>query len=268
MPTLTTNYSLNKPLVNDSTDQDLWGDYLNDNADIIDSALLTAIQNKWTILTKTADYTVLTIDINTFFLSNATSAAIEYTLPSAATAGAGFKIAFKKTDNSVNAITLTPDGSETIDAAASYTISSQNQTVQLVSDGTNWQNLITTVPDATTSVKGKAALAAAADVLAGTDAEKAVTVASLVTASIAADGYYKLPGGLIVQWGSFTPISSSAFIAETFPLEFPAACYAITLGLSYPSIAAVVCHVTDITTTGFNGRGPAGYPVYYIAIGK
>lgn len=39
MPSYTTNYNLNKPLVNDPTDQDLWGGYLNDNMDTIDAAL-------------------------------------------------------------------------------------------------------------------------------------------------------------------------------------------------------------------------------------
>lgn len=39
MPTVTTNYSLNKPLVNNATDQDLWGGYLNTNMDTIDTTM-------------------------------------------------------------------------------------------------------------------------------------------------------------------------------------------------------------------------------------
>lgn len=39
MPTLTTEYSLNKPLVNNATDSDLWGGQLNDNLDTIDEEL-------------------------------------------------------------------------------------------------------------------------------------------------------------------------------------------------------------------------------------
>lgn len=39
MPTYTTPYNLAKPLVNDPTDQDLWGGELNSNMDIIASAL-------------------------------------------------------------------------------------------------------------------------------------------------------------------------------------------------------------------------------------
>ena len=43
-PTYTTHYNLSKPLVNDPTDEDLWGGYLNDDMDTIDAALY-AIRN-------------------------------------------------------------------------------------------------------------------------------------------------------------------------------------------------------------------------------
>lgn len=39
MPTQTTNFSLDKPLVNNATDQDLWGGYLNSGLDTIDSVM-------------------------------------------------------------------------------------------------------------------------------------------------------------------------------------------------------------------------------------
>ena len=38
MPTTTTNFSFNKPLVNDAIDEDLWGGQLNDNWDSIETA--------------------------------------------------------------------------------------------------------------------------------------------------------------------------------------------------------------------------------------
>lgn len=41
MPTFTTYYNLAKPLVNDPTDEDVWGNELNSNMDIIDSTLHT-----------------------------------------------------------------------------------------------------------------------------------------------------------------------------------------------------------------------------------
>lgn len=41
MSTTTTNYALIKPAVNNATDQDLWGTYLNTNLDTIDTQLKT-----------------------------------------------------------------------------------------------------------------------------------------------------------------------------------------------------------------------------------
>lgn len=42
MPTTTTNYALIKPNVNDPVDEDLWGGYLNDDLDDIDTLIKTA----------------------------------------------------------------------------------------------------------------------------------------------------------------------------------------------------------------------------------
>lgn len=39
MPNYTTNYNIPKPLVNDPTDQDLWGGYQNSGMDIIDTQM-------------------------------------------------------------------------------------------------------------------------------------------------------------------------------------------------------------------------------------
>lgn len=46
MPTSTTNLLLNKPLVNNATDQDLWGGQWNTNADVIDSEAVLATVDK------------------------------------------------------------------------------------------------------------------------------------------------------------------------------------------------------------------------------
>ena len=139
MSTLTPNYDLIKPAVNDPTDQDLWGGYLNSNFDIIDTQLLA--NNKYPMVTKTIDYTVLTTDLKTVFLSDATGAEIEYTLPSAVTATAGFSVTFVKIDSTSNNIIITPDGSETINDDVDYRISTQFESVTLVSDGSNWVSI-------------------------------------------------------------------------------------------------------------------------------
>lgn len=56
MPTLTSNFSFNKPLVNDPIDEDLWGGQLNDNWDSIDTILdaLTPLGTIQTITQTTA----------------------------------------------------------------------------------------------------------------------------------------------------------------------------------------------------------------------
>ena len=58
-------------------------------------------------------------------------------LPAAATAGAGFRFTAWKTDNTNNVI-IEPDGSETINGAANYTLATQYEAAQFVTDGTSW----------------------------------------------------------------------------------------------------------------------------------
>jgi hypothetical protein len=52
MPTFTPNYNLAKPLVNSAVDQDLWGNELNGDMDIIDTTL-ASLQAQITALTST-----------------------------------------------------------------------------------------------------------------------------------------------------------------------------------------------------------------------
>lgn len=58
------------------------------------------------------------------------------TLPSAAAVGAGWVLFVKKTASGT--ITVDGDGSETINGQANYGLRNSNQSVELVSDGTNW----------------------------------------------------------------------------------------------------------------------------------
>lgn len=71
-------------------------------------------------------------------LLDATTGAFSAKLPDPAIV-VGQPLIFKKTDSSGNAITLTPFSAETMDGASSLILTQQYQTVQLVSDGTNWQ---------------------------------------------------------------------------------------------------------------------------------
>lgn len=58
MPTLTTNLSLKKPLVNSATDQDVWGDQLNEDLDTLDSEAAT-----WTINKSAANFALSNVNL-------------------------------------------------------------------------------------------------------------------------------------------------------------------------------------------------------------
>lgn len=65
-----------------------------------------------------------------------------------------------------------------------------------------------------------------------------ILYAGTQVSSIAANGYQKLPSGLIVQWGSLST-SASVSTTATFPIAFPNAVFAVN--------------------GTWNGGGPAGY---------
>jgi hypothetical protein len=87
------------------------------------------------IVTKTADYTVTASDYA--ILGDASSGAITITLPTAVGI-AGRVYVVKKIDNSSNVVTVAASGSETIDGATTYTLSSQWKYVTIISNGSNW----------------------------------------------------------------------------------------------------------------------------------
>lgn len=106
--------------------------------------------------------------------------------------------------------------------------------------------------------------------LKGESADTALTGAAVLTSlasfgrSISANGYQKLPGGLVIQWGNFSSNTDNDQTI-TFPITFPTACYAVTSTISgiIGSVSAssfTVNRINDIyggTATG-----------YFIAIGS
>lgn len=100
----------------------------------------------------------------------------------------------------------------------------------LTPDHTNLGQLLSALQamglrDATETLKGRVELATSAEVLAGTDAVRAVTPAGLMSAfgkSLASSGYQKFPGGMIIQW--FSGVTSGTNGADStfnFPIAFP-----------------------------------------------
>ena len=71
------------------------------------------------------------------YLMDATSGNLTVTLPTANSA-VGRDIDIKKIDSSANTVTIDGNGSETIDGNSGIVISSQHNSLTMVSDGSNW----------------------------------------------------------------------------------------------------------------------------------
>jgi|SRR3990172_5859939 len=85
-------------------------------------------------------------------------------------------------------------------------------------------------------------------------------------ASLAANGYQKLPSGLIIQWGS-TGFSGVTSVAVTYPISFTSAEYALTFGQNDGVTATFGSN--NHTSSGFTHLATiAGYTCRWIAIGK
>lgn len=75
---------------------------------------------------------------------------------------------------------------------------------------------------ASTTTAGLVELTTDAEGLGGSDTTRAVTSAALASSkSLAANGYMKLPGGLLLQWGTVA-VSAGAWSTVTYPVAFTA----------------------------------------------
>lgn len=88
-----------------------------------------------TARTITASGNVLAADV--MILGNAAGGAITVSLPAAA-ASSGKRLTVKKIDASANAVTIDGSGAETIDGAATVSLTAQYQSITIVCDGSTW----------------------------------------------------------------------------------------------------------------------------------
>ncbi|WP_035372828.1 gp53-like domain-containing protein [Pseudoduganella violaceinigra] len=105
----------------------------------------------------------------------------------------------------------------------------------------------------------------------GDQSAKAATTAFVNQGhSLLANGYQKLPSGLLIQWGSVVT-SVSGDVAVTFPVAFPAACRSITFGhLSMSSFGGVGSNgssTTGFICAGYNPSGRVSIDSRWMAIG-
>ncbi len=132
--------------------------------------------------------------------------------------------------------------------------------------------------DASTARKGQVQLATSAEAQALTDALKALTPATLAAAlqganqSIGTNGYQKLPGGLIMQWGQ-ADTNGTGDTAVTFPIAFPTGVRSFVMG-TIGSGAGYMGVFNSLTNTGVNvgtwsaTATRAGSTVHWAAIGN
>ena len=135
-------------LIVDST-PDFSADYLKTydaSASVEKKVLISSVRNL-NVVSKTTTYTATILD--DLILCSGSSFTI--TLPSAASA-ANKVLTIKKTDTSfTNLITIDGSGSETIDGNLTRKLYSKNESIVIVSDGSNWQILQRTIPMETNS---------------------------------------------------------------------------------------------------------------------
>jgi len=113
---------------------------------------------------------------------------------------------------------------------------------------------------ATTSAKGTVELATNAETITGTDTERVITPSNVTglfadtgRQSIGTSGYQKLPGGLIIQWGSGLLTTGSTV---SFPIAFPTACLNVQVTAdTSTSVNVEVAGARLLTTTTFTFDG-------------
>lgn len=116
-------------------------------------------------------------------------------------------------------------GASNLDSLTDVAISTATSGDLLRYNGSSWVNatLAASLTAASTTASGIVELATAAEALAGTSQTLAVTPHALANAgkSLAGNGYYSLPGGLIFAWHIVTAVgntSSTATLGVTLPV--------------------------------------------------
>lgn len=125
-----------------------------------------------------------------------------------------------------------------------------------------------TLTAASDSVAGVAELATAAETLTGTDTARVLTPAGFAgnLDITGAAGYYKLPGGLILQWDSQTT-DGNGDLTWTFPTAFSTACFfAAGFAANGDGDNLIVGGTPSTTTTTIYSRDVSGNGLATIAV--
>lgn len=134
---------------------------------------------------------------------------------------------------------------------------------------------ISSLSDASQTVKGIIEIATNAEVQAGIDTTRAVTPAglfSIFTNSKSGNGYIKLPNGLILQWGNTGVVSANVQVTVTFPIAFTTVTRVggittVTGTDAYVSASLALLNSTDLASFKFHSFNATGWSYNWIAIG-
>lgn len=113
------------------------------SGEFIEGAGSTASTGGFGILTDSKSSSFTADGSATLYLCDASGGAITATLPAAATTTNRVYI-FKKTDTTTNDVTIDGNASETIDGATNYALTVEDESITIISDGTNWRDISTT----------------------------------------------------------------------------------------------------------------------------
>lgn len=130
-------------------------------------------------------------------------------------------------------------------------------------------NSASSTPSASETVQGIVELATAAETLTGSSTSLALTPGGFAgNKSLAGAGYYKLPGGMLIQWGASTVGATSTDVI-TFPVSFPTLAAALSVTILEANTTArdaLKCTRTTSAITVYNPNS-ATMSYHWIAVG-
>lgn len=117
------------------------------------------------------------------------------------------------------------------------------------------------------------AITLAAPAVAGTNtltlpaATGTITSTADFGSSLTSNGYQKLPGGLIIQWGVTAPLGTNTNGTITFPTAFSTACLSVVTTSATGSSSLATLNVSAFTTTTYTYYAYGSGVFRWIAIG-
>lgn len=181
--------------------------------------------------------------------------------------GTGFKIYESKIDTNTDLPTVSASWAQVSSFDFSSYLATQAEAVA-GTDNTKYMSPLRVsqaVPSATESTAGRLQIATAAQARAYASDAVALTPLKMKqamqgsNASFAANGYQKLPGGLIIQWLSGISVGPNAGVDFTWPIAFPTAVFSASVaGQTSLEGGDVVMNFRSVTITGgriSNGNG-------------